>query len=130
MESRLRKNHKLVKQASNGAAYLDTIITPSGDCIYFNIRICSNRPWYELYQEGQFHRSSYYDGEDFERAFNLYKEILLAFKGAGMAENANKMKDTFKRKADKLMDMDRSQRSNSMYDALKRQPLFLGINNF
>lgn len=99
---------------------VDSIATKSGDIIYFYVDIVNNDLWYRIIQESQFSSSSYYDGNDLDRAVELYKEILLAFKGLQKAENFKIDIDYIK----KLLIQPNTQQ------CLKMKPLFLGISDF
>jgi hypothetical protein len=129
MKSRLRKNHTLVKTA---AFYqlLDHIILKSGDAISFEVKVMANRPWYQIIHDYQFSNSSYYDGPDLDRAFDIYTELLLAFKGAAKAEEFRKSRPIYENKIQKMLVEKKNISSEEMYNNLKRKPLFLGLNDF
>lgn len=129
MKSRLRKNNILIKTSSLYQT-LDHFTLKSGDSISFNIRILANRPWYQIIHDYQFSNSSYYDGSDFERALDMYTELLLAFKGAARAEQFRKSRGIYENKIQKVINEKNDTSNKEMYDSLKRKPLFLGLNDF
>lgn len=108
---------------------LDHFTLKSGDSISFDARILANRPWFQIVHDHRFSSSSYYDGSDFERALEMYTELLLAFKGAAMAEKVRKSRGIYEKKIQKLVQEKKDFSNNQMYDSLKRKPLFLGNNN-
>lgn len=129
MKSRLLKNNIMTKQASFYMP-LDSMVLKSGDIIDFEAKILANKPWFQINQSSNFNTSSYYDGNDFDRACDIYTELLLAFKGASKAEQFSKTKNGLKDKIEKLEKERVQNRHEDMYDALKRKPLFLGLNDF
>ena len=110
---------------SKPTIYVDSIVLNSGDYIEFNIVTINNSPWYEINHHSLFNISSYYQGNDFERAFNFYKEILLAFKGVRTCEEFSKRKDEIL----KYIETEYNNKSNDDV-SLKIKSLFLGMNDF
>ena len=129
MKSRLKKNHGLNKTASY-YTNLHSILLKSGDTITFQTKILANKPWYMIVQDSNYDISSYYDGPDFDRAFRMYVDIIMAFKGIKAAEDVNKLFDDFKKKSQLLLDEKKVYYYKDMYPTLKRNPLFLGGNDF
>lgn len=110
---------------SKRTIYVDSIVLNSGDYIEFNIVTINNSPWYEINHHSSFNISSYYQGNDFERAFNFYKEILLAFKGVKACEEFSKRKDEI------LKQIEMEYKNNKTENVgLKMKSLFLGMNDF
>jgi hypothetical protein len=128
MKSRLKKNQYFSKTAASLFISLHSFTTKSGDTIEFQARILANRPWFQITQDSQFSVSSYYDGPDFEKAFDFYQELILAFKGVQKAEEIRRLKSSFEQKIRRLQT--EKETDNEMYDALKSRPLFLGIDVF
>jgi hypothetical protein len=129
MKSRLRKNNGLTKQASLFVS-LNSFVTKSGDTIEFQARILANRPWFQILHDSQFTTSSYYDGSDFEKAFDFYQELILAFKGVKKAEEVKRLRSSFEQKIERLQKEKDYKTTDDMYGALKQRPLFLGIDVF
>lgn len=107
---------------------LHSIYLNSGDIINFESKILSNQQWFSITQQSVYSSSSYYDGPDYNRALEIYKDIILAFKGVKKAELLEKelpnMDNVFKLlKEEKRKHID-------LYQSLKRNPLFLGITDF
>lgn len=126
--SRLKANYKMSRLASSYVTTLSSIILGSGDIIGFDVKIVNNKPWYQVVHEHEFYTSNYYDGESFERAYELYEELLLAFKRLPEAENLRKSKNRFKDDIAKLFQIKKKDIDN--YYTMKRAPLFLGVNGF
>jgi len=126
--SRLRANYELIKTASSYVTTLSSIVLNSGDIVGFDVRIVNGRPWYQVIHEHEFYTSNYYDGDNFERAYEFYEELLLAFKRMPEAENLRKSKNSFKEIINKLFQTKKKDTDN--YYTLKRAPSFLGVNNF
>lgn len=129
MKSRLRRNNIISKTASY-YKHLDHMVLKSGDRISFEVKIMANRPWYQIIHDYQYANSSYYDGPDFDRAIDIYTELLLAFKGAAMAETFRKNRSIFENKISKMIEEKKKISTEDMYNNLKEKPLFLGLNDF
>lgn len=123
-----RLKGSLKKTAGTSMVIFDYMTLKSGDGIEFSGRICSNRPWFQITHESQFNNSSYYDGPDFDRAVDLYKELLLAFKGVKGAEKAKQIQGMFDMKVAQLKSEENKFRTQDLYRILKEQPAFLGIS--
>jgi hypothetical protein len=130
LKSRLRKNNLMTKKANSVFINLDSIALKSGDVIEFEVKIVANRPWFQINHESPFNVSSYYDGPDFERACEMYGELLLAFKGVRKAEELKTLKVDFERKIERLKKEKDYYAYQDHYQALKRKPLFLGMDDF
>ena len=76
----------------------------------------------------QYNNSNYYDGDNFDRAYEIYEELLLAFKKISDAENLRKNKNNFQENIKKIFENRKKDLDN--YYTLKRAPMFLGVNNF
>lgn len=109
---------------------LDSIVLKSGDLISFEAKVISNKPWFQIIHDSPFNTSSYYDGPDFERACEIYQELLLAFKGATRAEQLTRMISPFKEKIERMMNEKIKFSNEDLYNRLKINPLFLGVNDF
>jgi len=129
MKSRLRKNNILTKQASLYIS-LDLFVLKSGDVIEFQAKILANRPWFQITHDSLYTTSSYYDGCDFERAFDFYQELVLAFKGVQKAEEIRRLRSSFEKKIERLKNEQSKKPMEDMYHTLKHKPLFLGIDSF
>jgi hypothetical protein len=130
MVSRLRKNHEKMTKTATFTMVFDSFTLKSGDMITFEGRIVNNKPWYQVLHDSDFNTSSYYDGADFERAFDIYTECVLAFQGAAKAEELRKRKDSFEKRIQQMIDASESDRKETMYNYLKRSPKFLGMSDF
>lgn len=130
MKSRLRRNNTGMNKTASYYTSLHSISLRSGDYIDFQVKVMANRPWYTIVQESSYDASSYYDGPDFERAFQMYLDIVTAFKGVSAAEQVQKLKSKCEHKADQLMEERNIGKYEDMYQSLKRNPLFLGMNDF
>ena len=119
---------KMSRLASSYITTLHSIILGSGDIISFDVRIVNNKPWYQIAHNHEFYNSNYYDGDDFERAYEMYEELLLAFKRISEAEKLRKSKNTFQEDINKLFQIKKKDTDN--YYTLKRAPSFLGVNGF
>ena len=119
---------KMSRLASSYITTLHSIILGSGDIISFDVRIVNNKPWYQIAHNHEFYNSNYYDGDDFERAYEMYEELLLAFKRIPEAEKLRKSKNTFQEDINQLFQIKKKDTDN--YYTLKRAPSFLGVNGF
>jgi len=119
---------KMSRLASSYISTLHSIILGSGDIISFDVRIVNNKPWYQIAHNHEFYNSNYYDGDDFERAYEMYEELLLAFKRISEAEKLRKSKNNFQEDIKKLFQIKKKDVDN--YYTLKRAPSFLGVNGF
>jgi hypothetical protein len=129
-KSRLRKKNMRTIKANSYFSSLHSIILKTGDCVDFQVRLLANRPWYSIIQEFDYGSSSYYDGPDFETAFDFYIEFVLAFKGIAFAEKVKKLKPKFELQTNQLLSEISFNKYDDMYQSLKRDPLFLGMSDF
>lgn len=126
MKRLIRK--KMVKTANYISNNFDYFILASGDMIAIGCRLVNNKPWYQVYQEGQYCTSSYYDGNDYDKALRIYKDLLLAFKGVDCSEKFSKSENKIKSQIDNLIN--EKQNDDYNFQKLKSNPLFLGVNEF
>jgi hypothetical protein len=106
---------------------VDSLITKCGDVITFYITIVNNKPWFRIVQDSQYTSSSYYDGDSLERAKQIYCDLLLVFQGIKSMENFSKKDLT--NEVNKVCQENNNKREFN-FNELKRDPLFLGINDF
>ena len=106
---------------------IDSIITKSGDTITFYITILNNKPWYKIIQDSQYNSSSFYDGDSMERAKQIYCDLLLVFNGIKSMENFSRKDLT--NEVNKICEQNNNKKEFNFFE-LKRDPLFLGINDF
>jgi hypothetical protein len=132
--SRLKKINqcKQLKKIASGRmfTYLDSFQLLSGDSIEFTARISSNKVMFNISQYTTFSSASYYDGNDFECAFDLYKELVLAFKGIKAAEELSNRYRELEYRAFHLIDEFNGSRIKEQKTLYHMQPLFLGNNDF
>ncbi len=129
MKHRLKKLARLNNKRSMTASMsndFDSFVLPSGDVVAFGCRLVNNKPWYQIYQEGLYNTSSYYDGPDYDKATRMYKDLMTAFNGIDSTEdfvvNETEVKDTIQSL------ITEEKQDNNMYQQLKKNPLFLGVN--
>ena len=127
MKRLIRKNR--IKTAALKYTYdLDSFVLDSGDTIALSCRIVNNKPWFQVYQEGLYNTSSYYDGNDYERASRMYADLMSAFIGIFAVENfIKKVNVQIKFDMDKLMNEYIDDSYN--YETLKKAPLSLGMQS-
>lgn len=93
-----KKMNKTAALFSNFNGDLDSFVLPSGDVICFCYRLINNgtTPMFQVYQEGLYNISSFYDGPDYDKAERMYKDLLTAFEGIKTTEKFDnyRMKDT------------------------------------
>lgn len=119
---------RITKTANYISTNFDYFILESGDMIAIGCRMVNNKPWYQVYQEGEYCTSSYYDGDDYNRALRMYKDLLLAFKGVDSTEKFSKSQSKIQQEIDNLIDEKKSDDYN--FQKLKSNPLFLGVGEF
>ena len=118
------------KIANSESIVLDSITLKSGDLITLECKLLNNKPWYNIFQESMFNKSSFYDGNNFDRCMDIYAELNLAFKGLKKYEEISKRKSEFLKKAEALGEYRNLYNKNDMYYSLKSNPLFLGMSAF
>jgi len=119
---------KTVKTASNNSIDLDCFVLSSGSRIAISTRLVNNKPWYQVYKEDAFSSSSFYDGDNYERALRYYKDLMTAFNGVQETESFDLYSPKIKQQVDNMI---KDKQSNSYNDMLvKRDNLFLGVNDF
>lgn len=131
MKRLIRKNQR-TKCASfnNTIKYtcdIDSFDLDSGDIIALSCRVVNNKPWFQVYQEGLYNTSSYYDGDDYDRAAQMYADLLSAFKGVTRVEAFTKKNNQVKSEIEKLVGQYIDDSYN--YETLKKSPLFLGMHS-
>lgn len=105
---------------------VDSINTKCGDIITFYITIVNNKPWFRIIQNSRFTSSSYYDGDDVERAKQMYCDLLLVFNGIKAMENFSRRDLSNEIKSI----ITKNDKKDLSYQQLKSDPLFLGMNDF
>ena len=125
---RLIKKKTITKVANYISTNFDYFVLDSGDIIAIGCRLVNNKPWYQVYQEGQYSTSSYYDGDNYEKALRVYKDLLLAFKGVSNSENFLNSETKIKEQIDNLINEKKDDDYN--FQKLKSNPLFLGVSDF
>ncbi len=115
---RLRK-----KFASKPIKILESFITAGGLFYAYQVRLLNNKPFYSITCDSAFDSSSLYDGDDFEKSFELFCELAIALKGISYAENFAKTKLLIKKDLDDLVEKQQDM-------ILKVKPLFLGDSDF
>ena len=118
--SRLRRN-----KTASLSVFLDSFSTKCG-FIDLSARLVNNKPYYSITNQIDFDYVSYYDGPDFETAFDLFLDMAIAFKGVPYSEKLSKKKDSLRISAEKMII--EYARIDESY--LKKKPLFLGLNDF
>ena len=121
---------KRLKKVAAAYIVLDYFILPSGDYIEFSCKVLSNRPWFQITHDSGYNVSSYYDGDSMERAIYLYGELLLAFKRTGGSEKLRQIKQIIPKRIEELFIENKRSNYDDLYNAIKRDTLFLGINSF
>lgn len=119
---------QLTKTASAIGTNFDFFVLKSGDIIGIGSRVVNNKPWYQVYQEGTYSTSSFYDGPDYDTAMRMYKDLLTAFQGISSSEQFGKSETKIKEQIDNMIDEKRNDDYN--FQKLKSDPLFLGVNTF
>lgn len=107
---------------------LDCFYLDSGDVIGIASRTVNNKPWFQVYQEGLYNISSFYDGPDYESALRMYKDLSTSFKGVGFTENLSKSLPQVKSEIEEMLVEKKEDDYN--FQKLKKNPLFLGVNDF
>jgi hypothetical protein len=121
------KKLKIEKTASNISQDFDSFVLGSGDIIAIGARLVNNKPWYQVYQEGLYNTSSYYDGANYDRALQMYKDLLTAFKGVGKTENFTGSEAKIRESIDSLIDEKKSDEYKFLQP--KSRTSFLGGEN-
>lgn len=132
--TRLRKLKKLEEKETNkiktASAMMDfhSEILNSGDAIGIAVRTVNWKPWYQVYIEYGSGASSFYDGPDSNKAFSMYRDLLLAFKGVKAAEFFVKQIPKFEKQLQMLVDSPTSKGMDNNYyhNLIERRPSFLG----
>lgn len=129
--SRLKKlnknqNNRLSKTAS-ASLTLESSILKSGDVIGISARVVNWKPWFQVFLEYDAGASSsFYDGPDMDRAFKMYSDVLLAFKGVGEAERFRKAKGKYEDQIGKLVQT----RDTQYHNLILKSPKFLGFDYY
>lgn len=114
---------RLKKMASKPIKILESFVTAGGLFYSYQVRLINNIPYYSITCDSAFDSSSLYDGDDFERSFELFCELALALKGLSYAENFAKTKNIIEKEMDSLRECQQDM-------TLKLKPLFLGDSDY
>ena len=106
---------------------LSSEILKSGDVIGICVRPVNRQPWYQVYIEYDTGTSSFYDGPDSDRAFSIYKDMLLAFKGVRVAEDFVKNIPKYEKQLEMFNESPKNRNLDDYYHNLTlKRPSFLG----
>ena len=118
---------RLIKKASYYIT-LHNCIAKDGSPIELIARIVAGRLRYSIVIECQYHNFSFYDGDSFDDAFDLYTAIIAKLYNVIIMEQVIKQKQTLLFKAKKLLKESAEDifcKRNTLYFT---KHLFLGIN--
>ena len=118
---------RLIKKASYYVC-LHSCIAKNGSPIEFIARIVSGRLQYSINMLHQYYSSSFYDGESFDDAFDLYTAIIAKLYSLTETEKLLNQKQLLLMRAKNMLKESAKhiyQQRNTLYF---NQPLFLGIN--
>lgn len=85
----------------------------------YEARLLANRVMFSINARSEYDGASLYDGEDFERSFELFCELAIALKGINYAETFARTRSTIIKNINNLVDPGQDMK-------LKSKPLFLG----
>ncbi len=115
----------MTRTATNGRTVgmptvnLASFLSPTGIFYTYDARLLGQRIIYSISFETEYDVASIYDGEDFEKSFELFTELGLALLGLDYAEMIAKRHDALMADASQLLEQ-------PVDYTLKIQPLFLG----
>ena len=115
----------MTRTATNGRSVgepsvnLAGFMSPTGIFYSYDVRRLGQRLMYSITFAADYDTASIYDGEDFERSFELFTELGLAINGLNYAEQIAKKKQSIEMNANALLE-------KPVDYGLKVQPLFLG----
>lgn len=122
-----KEDMKMTKTASYSMS-LDSMSLSSGDLIELNLRYVNNKPWYQIKHEHEWESSSFYDGPDSKRAFQLYSDLLCSFKNISSAEKFVKSIPMLLEKINKFSEQaNTSGRFQDYHNLIQKKPSFLGF---
>ena len=119
----MRRLRKKTRTASKPVKILESFVTASGMFYAYQVRLLNNKPFYSITCDSNFDSSSLYDGDDFERSFELFCELAIALKGISYAEDFIKTKKIIQHELGDLYEKQQDM-------TLKVKPLFLGDSDF
>lgn len=131
--SRLKKVNKLqdknngLNKTASASLTLESSNLKSGDVIGISARVVNWKPWFQVFLEYEAGASSsFYDGPDIDRAFKMYGDVLLAFKGIGEAEKFRKSRGKYEDQIGKLVQT----RDMKYHNLILKSPKFLGFDYY
>lgn len=127
---RKEKINQMSKTASSSEYILDYIVLKSGDTIELSVRVVNGKPWYQVSHNYEWGNSSYYDGDNYEKAFQIYYQLLLTFKSITEAENFIKSTPVLLEKVKKFFNTENRIRFQEYHNVIQKSPKFLGITDF
>ena len=108
--------------------HISSFTLKSGDVIGISARMVNWRPCYQVFQEYEAGASSsFYDGPEYEKAFQMYIDLLIAFKGVSEAEDFRRQVPNYLHKIKHLY---RDQNDKQYHNLLMNKPSFLGISDW
>lgn len=118
---------RLTRTATNGRSIgaptvnFASFISPTGLYYSYDARLLgSNIIMYSITFSSEYDVASIYDGEDYERSFELFTELSIALVGINYAESIGRRHDELLLSAEELLN------STKVDYSLKIEPLFLG----
>lgn len=122
------KEKTMMVKTSSYEMDLDNCILKSGDVIGISVRIVNWEPWFQVYLEYDAGASSsFYDGPDMDKAFRMYMDVLIAFKGVSETERFKKQIPFYKNQIEKSVE---NGNKKEYHNLILKTPKFLGINDF
>lgn len=134
--TRLKKLKNLERKETNGINKiassmmdLEQELLGSGDVIGLSVRVVNWKPWYQVYLDYGMGTSSFYDGPELNRAFSIYRDILLAFKGVKAAEEFTRQIPKYQKRLETFVGSPKDNSIDGYYqDLFSKKPKFLGYN--
>lgn len=124
----MRRLAKMKKKASYFIV-LHSFVSNDGYYIEFSARILAGRLQYAITMDTEFNSVSFYDGTNFEDAFDFYKHIVLRKFNLSEAEKVNKNKQALLTKAEDLLLESANYTVMERNHLFKSKPLFLGFTD-
>lgn len=97
--------------------------------IELSVRWTANRMWFSVVVDYPAGAASLYDGDDYDRAFDIYIEAILAFNGVTEAEKLAKLKDKLYEDAKIFVGNEHVKKQREQRTLYQRKKLFLGGND-
>ena len=116
---------RLIKTAASDELILHSFLAYATP-VELGVRLLANRLWFSVVINYCYGASSLYDGDDFNKAFDIYSEAMTAFIGISATEELAKIKSKIYENAETLIRRSNIYKEREQRMSYQIKKLFLG----